>query len=144
MTDTSEWTDNTQPAPSKGKAEAKKFFDMHMKAFPDAKMNVKNSWAFGDFVVTETQMTGTNTGPLFGKPATKKTVALDSVDIVQLKDGKMVKGWSFGNGMQAAEQLGMLPKHGEHHGDHHEKGDHHGKGDGKAPKADGKGKPAKK
>lgn len=144
MTDTSEWTDNTQPAPSKGKADAKKFFDMHMKAFPDAKMSVKNSWAFGDFVVTETQMTGTNTGPLFGKPATKKTVALDSVDIVQLKDGKMVKGWSFGNGMQAAEQLGMLPKHGEHHGDHHEKGDHHGKGDGKAPKGDGKGKPAKK
>lgn len=110
MTDTSEWNDNTQPAPSKGKSDAKKFFDAHMKAFPDAKMNVKSSWGFGDFVVSEVTMTGTNTGPLFGKPATKKAVSMDSADLVQMKDGKIVKGWSFGNGMQVAEQLGLLPK----------------------------------
>ncbi|MBK6465039.1 MAG: ester cyclase [Myxococcales bacterium] len=130
-TDTSEWIDNTQPAPSKGKADAQKFFDNHMKAFPDAKMTVKSSWGIGDFVVTEAQMTGTNTGPLFGRPATKKAVTMDTADIVLLKDGKMVKGWSFANGMQVAEQLGMLPKHGGGKGHHeHGKGEH-GKG---APK----------
>ncbi len=131
-TDTSEWVDNTQPMPSKGKADAKKFFDNHMKAFPDAKMVVKNSWAFGDFVVTEAAMTGTNTGPLFGKPATKKAVTMDTADIVQLKDGKMVKGWSFGNSMQVAEQLGLLPKHGG--GGHHEHKGEPGKPPAKGPK----------
>lgn len=131
MTDTSEWSDNTQPVASKGKADAQKFFDRHLKAFPDAKMNVKNSWGFGDFVVSEVTMNGTNTGPLFGKPATKKSVAMDSADLVQMKDGKIVKGWSFGNGMQVASQLGLLPKHGggPAAGDHHGKGEHHGKGD---------------
>lgn len=142
-TDTSEWIDNTQPAPSKGKADAKKFFDNHMKAFPDAKMTVKSSWGIGDFVVTEAQMTGTNTGPLFGRPATKKAVTMDTADIVLLKDGKMVKGWSFANSMQVAEQLGLMPKHGGGKG-HHEHGEHkgeHGKGGGKgAPKGGGKKK----
>lgn len=133
MSDTSEWNDNTQPVASKGPADAKKFFDMHLKAFPDAKMNVKNSWGFGDFVVSEVTMNGTNTGPLFGKPATKKTVSMDSADLVQMKDGKIVKGWSFGNGMQVAQQLGMLPKAGEHGKGEHPKGEH---GKGEHPKGD--------
>jgi predicted ester cyclase len=109
MTDTTEWYDNMQTAPSKGKADAKKFFDAHLKGFPDARMATLASWAVGDYVVSEVLMSGTNTGPLFGMKATGKPVNVHSLDIIQMKDGKMVKGSSFANGIEPAVQLGMGP-----------------------------------
>jgi predicted ester cyclase len=108
MTDTTEWTDNMMPTSSKGPKEAKKYFDSAMVGFPDAKMTVNNQWAFGDFVITENTFSGTNNGPFMGTKATKKTVGMQGVDIIMMKDGKIAKGWSFGNGMQAAQQLGLI------------------------------------
>lgn len=139
-TDTSEWVDNTRPGPSKGTADAKKFFESHLKAFPDAKVSVKASWGIGDFVVTEASMTGTHTGAVGGRPATKKAVTMDLADVVLLKDGKLVKGWSFANSAQIAEQLGGGPAlGGPGKGRHHEpdKGRHHEPGKGNAPKPHG-------
>src|SRR5262249_9025604 len=42
MTDTSEWDDMTQPATSKGKGDAKKFFKEMTTGFPDVKTTVVN------------------------------------------------------------------------------------------------------
>jgi steroid delta-isomerase-like uncharacterized protein len=108
--DTIEYDDMTQPATSKGKAEAKKFFKEMTTGFPDAKFNVDKTFAVGDFVITEGTMTGTHKGSFFGIPATKKTVNLKSVDVHQFKDGKMVKGWSYSNGAEFMQQLGLAPK----------------------------------
>jgi steroid delta-isomerase-like uncharacterized protein len=108
MSDTSEWTDNMMPTSSKGTKEAKKYFDSALVGFPDAKMTVNNQWAIGDFVITENTFSGTNNGPFMGAKATKKTVSMQGVDIIMMKDGKIAKGWSFGNGMQAAQQLGLI------------------------------------
>ena len=113
MADNVEFDDMTQPQTSKGKAEAKKFFKEMTTAFPDAKSTTHNAWGFGDFVVTESSWTGTHKGAFFGMPATKKTVTSKSLDILQLKDGKMVKGWSYSNGADFMQQLGMIPKPGE-------------------------------
>lgn len=112
MTETTEWTDNAMPAPSKGTKDAKKYFDSMRAGFPDAKMSVTNQWAVGDFVISESTFSGTNTGAFMGMKATKKPVSLQSVDIIMMKDGKIAKGWSFGNSVQAAEQLGLLPAPG--------------------------------
>jgi steroid delta-isomerase-like uncharacterized protein len=110
MTDNTEWQDNTMATPSKGSKDAKKVFDSMMAGYPDAKMAVNNQWGIGDFVITEETFSGTNKGSFMGMKPTKKVVALQSLDIIMMKDGKVAKGWSFGNSMQAAEQLGMLPK----------------------------------
>lgn len=110
--DTSEWHDNTTEKVSKGSKDAKAYFEMNAKGFPDAKVTINNQWGIGDFVVTETTMTGTHKGTFMGIKPTGKTVNLQGVDIALVKDGKLVKGWSFGNSLQAAEQLGLLPKPG--------------------------------
>jgi steroid delta-isomerase-like uncharacterized protein len=113
MTDTAEWDDMTQPQVAKGKTEAKKFFKEMTTGFPDAKMGVANGWTVNDFAIAETTMTGTHKGAFFGIPATKKTVSTKGLDIVQIKDGKMVKGASYSSGSEFAQQLGLMPKPGE-------------------------------
>jgi hypothetical protein len=41
--------------------------------------------------------------------ATKKTVNVQGLDILLMKDGKIAKGWGFSNSMQMATQLGLVP-----------------------------------
>jgi steroid delta-isomerase-like uncharacterized protein len=120
MTDDVAWDDNMNPmGVMTGKAAAKKYFTDMKTAFPDAKVQISNAWGAADYVIVEDVFTGTNNGAFMGKPATKKPVNLHGVDIVQMKDGKAVKGWSFGNGGEMAMQLGWIkpPTGGDKGGD---------------------------
>jgi steroid delta-isomerase-like uncharacterized protein len=113
MTDTLEWDDMSQPQTAKGKAEAKKYFKEFTTAFPDVKTTDANVWGVGDFVITETSWTGTHKATFFGIPATKKSVTVKSLEIAQYKDGKLAKGWSYSNGADFMQQLGLAPKPGD-------------------------------
>lgn len=110
MADAVEWDDMSQPVTAKGKADAKKFIKEMSTAFPDAKTTSSNTWAVGDFVVSETQWTGTHKGSFFGIAATKKPVTVKAVEIYQFKEGKLVKGCSYSNGADFMQQLGLGPK----------------------------------
>jgi len=111
-TDDITWDDMTQPEAMKGKAAGKKYFADVQKGFKDAKISVEKAWGVGDFVITETTFSGTHTGPFMGMQPTKKAVNIHGVDIVQFKDGKMVKGWTYGNSAEVMVQLGLMPAHG--------------------------------
>ncbi len=108
MTDSTEYEDFSQPQTFKGKSDAKKFFGTFTKAFPDLKQSANTVFGVEDYVVAETTMTGTQKGPLGPIPATKKPVTLKSIDILQYKDGKLVKGWTYANGADMMMQLGVL------------------------------------
>jgi steroid delta-isomerase-like uncharacterized protein len=112
QTDDVAWDDLTMPEPIKGKAATKKFFGDVTKAFPDVKVTPVNSWAVGDFVITENAVTGTHKGAFMGIQPTKKSMTMHDIDIVQFKDGKMVKGTTYGNGGEMLMQLGLLPMPG--------------------------------
>ena len=105
------WDDLTTPAPMNGKKEMVKSFDMVTKAIPDIKMSC-TTWGVDDYVIQECAMSGTNKGPMVAPgmklPATNKPINLHGVDVIQLKDGKAVSGWSYGNGMEMAMQLGLM------------------------------------
>lgn len=108
------WDDVTMPEPMKGKAAGKKFFGEITKAFPDLKAAPTNAWGIGDFVVAEGTMSGTHKGAFMGIPATKKAINLHGLDIAQFnKEGKLVKGTSYGNGLEMAMQLGLVPPPGK-------------------------------
>ena len=108
--DAAEYDDFTQPTTFKGKADAKKFFQMWTKAIPDQKNAITNQWAFEDYVVTEFNTTGTQKGPIGPIKATGKPVNLHGVDIMKFANGKMVHGATYANGSELMGQLGMLPK----------------------------------
>jgi steroid delta-isomerase-like uncharacterized protein len=92
---------------TKGKEEAKKFFKGFTTAFPDAKFDVKRTITFGDYAIVESIMKATHKGPLGTIPATKKPVSLHLADIVKVKDGKVARAWTYQNGLELQDQLGL-------------------------------------
>jgi len=112
-TDDIAWDDMTQPETMKGKAAGKKFFGEMIKAFPDLKATNANVWGVGDFVIAEGSMTGTHKGALMGIQPTKKQINMHGLDVIQFnKDGKVVRGTSYGNGAEMMMQLGLIPQPG--------------------------------
>jgi steroid delta-isomerase-like uncharacterized protein len=106
------WDDLTQPDTMKGKDAGKKFFKMMTTAFPDIKVSEQNVWGIGDYVIAEGTMSGTQKGQLFNIPPKNKPVNMHGLDIIQFKDGKIVRGWSYGNSAEMAVQLGLIPAPG--------------------------------
>jgi steroid delta-isomerase-like uncharacterized protein len=106
--------DMTNPGPLK-KAEIAPMLKSFFTAFPDIKASAKTvQFAAGDFVVTEAVVDGTfkaalPAGP--GTPAFKPTnqpVKWHELDVVELKDGKIVKEWFYGNGAEFLTQIGAM------------------------------------
>jgi ketosteroid isomerase-like protein len=105
------WTEFFQPKDApKGKATAKKQLADFQKAFGDLKLERKNVWAAGDLVFVETAMTATFKGPLGPIKPTKKTGTTHGFDVVQVKDGKLANGWSYGSSAEFAGAFGLIPK----------------------------------
>jgi hypothetical protein len=110
MDDKATWSDLSQPKDMTGKAEGKKFFATFSKAFSDIKMVPDPIIAVDDYIVAEGTMTATHSGPLGPLKATKKPVTLHALDVVKLKDGKIVSGTTYSNSMEILAQEGLLPK----------------------------------
>jgi steroid delta-isomerase-like uncharacterized protein len=110
MDDKATWSDLSQPKDMTGKAEGKKFFATFNKAFTDIKMVPDPIIAVDDYIVAEGTMTATHSGPLGPLKATKKPVTLHALDVVKVKDGKIVSGTTYSNSMEILAQEGLLPK----------------------------------
>jgi steroid delta-isomerase-like uncharacterized protein len=112
------YDDVSSPGPMTGKDGAKKFFVAFTKAFPGMKNTESNVFGVEDFTVNEYQMDATqkaalNLGPGMTIPNTKKTISTHTLEVLQWKDGKVIKGWAYDNGMEFMGQLGLLPKVGD-------------------------------
>lgn len=106
LTDKVEWDDITMAEPARGKAAVQKYFKTFSTAFPDAKLATTNAWGAGSFVIEEGTYAGTNTGPLYGAPATKRSMTLHELNVVELdKDHKIVKAVTYGNDLEMMSQL---------------------------------------
>lgn len=104
--DKAEWDDITLPEPQKGKAAILKYFKGLSAAFPDAKLATTFAFGAGDWVIEEGTYAGTNNGPLFGTPPTKKSMTIHELNIVELdKDKKIVRAITYGNDMEMTAQL---------------------------------------
>lgn len=106
LADNAEWDDITLPEPAKGKAAVLKYFKTLTTAFPDTKLTTTNEWDFGEWIVEEGTFSGTNTGPYFGAPATKKPVTIHELTIAKVgPDKKIVRAITYGNDLEMTSQL---------------------------------------
>ena len=112
MSDDATMADYTQPADVKGKKAFTEFFGMIFKAIPDFKQTRGTQVAADDYVVTEGTMVGTQKGAMGPLKASNKPINVHFVDVLQMKDGKMVKGWSYGNSVEMLVQTGVMPMPG--------------------------------
>ena len=68
-----------------------------------------DSIAEGDKVMIRFTMSGTQTQPFMGMPATGKPVRVTAMNIYELKDSKIVREHSVPDLFSMLMQLGMLP-----------------------------------
>jgi steroid delta-isomerase-like uncharacterized protein len=78
-------------------------------AYPDARFTIDDMIAEGDRVVTKKTFTGTHTGGFGGVPATGRRVTLQYVDIMRVRDGKIVDHWLSMDQLSWLQQLGVIP-----------------------------------
>jgi steroid delta-isomerase-like uncharacterized protein len=80
-----------------------------LNAFPDCHFTIDDMIAEGDRVVTKKTFTGTHTGEFAGIPPTGNAITLQFVDIMRVRDGKIVEHWNCIDQLSFMQQLGVIP-----------------------------------
>ena len=86
------------PAGMSGK-ESFYFFlnEVLRKGFPDLKVEILTQIAEGDLVTTLKKIEATHTGEIMGISPSKKTVEINVIDIVRLRNGQYAEHWAQSN-----------------------------------------------
>jgi steroid delta-isomerase-like uncharacterized protein len=79
-------------------------------AFPDLKLTITNQYTDGDVSVVEFTATGTHKAELEGIPATGKSVTVKVVDVVTVRDGKVLGEREYYDQLGMMQQLGVIPE----------------------------------
>ena len=105
-------SDQSGPRDVQGKKEIEKNLTTFRNAWSDVKVSNAEMWAAGDYVIQVMKFEGKHDKDLGKLKKTGKTVALDVVEVMRFKDGKIDRMWRFGNSMDFAMQLGLMPPPG--------------------------------
>ena len=85
------------------------FLGGFLSAFPDSEVTVDDMIAEGDLVATKKTFTGTHTGEFMGIAASGNRVTLQYVDILRLRDGRIIEHWLSMDQLSFMQQLGVIP-----------------------------------
>jgi len=86
----------------------KDYFKMMFVAFPDFKANIDFMVEEKDKVVIYLTYTGTHKGNYMGAKGSNKKINFKAIDIIKIKNGKMVEHWGVLDVMTMMEQLEMI------------------------------------
>lgn len=94
----------------KGITNYKNYISSYRIAFPDIYFNIDDIIVHDDKVVERYSATGTHNGNLLGIPPTYKKAKISGIDIVRIKNGKMVERWGQADLLGLIKQLGIIPE----------------------------------
>jgi steroid delta-isomerase-like uncharacterized protein len=97
------------PGVPSDRAGGKMYLGAFLNAFPDCHFTIEEMIAEGDFVATKKTFSGTHTAEFNGIPPTGKSVSITFVDILRLRDGRIVEHWLSMDQLSFMQQLGVLP-----------------------------------
>jgi steroid delta-isomerase-like uncharacterized protein len=95
-----------------GMEEFRSFFGELFDAFPDFRLEVLDVAAEGEKAALRWRATGTFTGPgaFLGLEPTGRSIEMEGVDMIWVRDGKVQRIEAYMDGMSLARQLGALPE----------------------------------
>jgi steroid delta-isomerase-like uncharacterized protein len=105
-------TAGSPPGLPHGPEGTKQFATLYFTAFPDIRVSIEDQLAEGDRVVTRWRAQGTNSGSLFGMPATNKSATITGITIDRISGGKIVETWTNFDNLGMLQQLGVIPSMG--------------------------------
>lgn len=94
-----------RPGPEGYKQMAADFF----RAFPDLRASNQDVIAEGDKLAVRWNAEATHTGELMGIAPTGKHVRLRGIEILRIRDGRIVERWGEFDAMGMMQQLGVIP-----------------------------------
>jgi predicted ester cyclase len=80
--------------------------DVLRKGISGLTVQIQQQVAEGDLVCTRKKITGRHTGELLGIPPSNKTVEINVIDIIRLKDGRYVEHWGQHNFAEVLREIG--------------------------------------
>ena len=75
---------------------------------PDIAFTIEDSVTDGDSAWVRMKARGTNSGALFGRPATGQAVTVSVFDWVRVRDGRIVEHWGVPDRFAMLAQVGIL------------------------------------
>jgi steroid delta-isomerase-like uncharacterized protein len=97
---------NMPPGFPPGIEGVRRFFATFRDAFPDVEVRVDEVVAEGDRAAVATTIGGTHTGELLGLAPTGRRVAVTGIDIVRVRDGRIVEHRGLTDTVGLLRQLG--------------------------------------
>jgi steroid delta-isomerase-like uncharacterized protein len=90
------------------------YFGSIFRAMPDFRLVVLSMVAEGDDVAVRWRATGTfdGAGTFEGLAPNGRSIELEGLDLLTVRDGKIVANEAYTNGMEFARQVGALPPQG--------------------------------
>jgi uncharacterized protein len=86
----------------------KDYYSNFVTGFSDVKFTISDVFGQGDKLVKHWNFSGVHSGDFFGIPATGKSVNIDGVTLVKMKDGKIAQEQDFMDNMVFLQQLGIV------------------------------------
>lgn len=77
------------------------------RAFPDFRLEIEDIAVAGDVAWSRNVATGTNDGPFMGHPPTGRTMRIDVIDVVRVRDGRITEHWGVPDRLGVLQQLGL-------------------------------------
>ncbi len=93
------------PQPPLDREKQKQHITGFRTAFPDIHIDIVDTFAEGDKVVSRVEGHGTQQGEFLDVPPTGKSVAIYSIDIVHFADEKIVEQWGVMDMLSILQQL---------------------------------------
>ena len=76
--------------------------------FSDLHLEIQDAATSGDTVWFRIRATGTNDGPLWGRPATGRPIDITVMDVMRVADGRMVEHWGVADRLAVLKQTGAM------------------------------------
>lgn len=87
----------------------KQIFGMFHTALADLQVIVHDQIAEDDRVATRKTLRGTHAGTWLGVPPSGNAIAIEVIDILRLKDGRITDHWNLVDQHGLLQQLGLVP-----------------------------------
>jgi len=99
-----DFVDHTAPlGASGGEVMAHFILDLLRVAIPDLAVDIQDQIAEGDRVTTRKVFRGTFSADLLGMKATRKPIAIQVIDILVVRDGRLAEHWGMNDFARAAQ-----------------------------------------
>lgn len=92
-----------------GREGARLFYQMFLKAFPDARVTADTVLGEGDLLAERFTVTGTHRGEFQGIPPTGRPVRITGITILRFENGQIVERWSEADFLGLLQQIGAVP-----------------------------------